>query len=311
MRVAGQPDMDYLSTRLSDVAGQQRVQVRVDYQVQGKRTSAFTDYVLQPGYALENDALGFGKALKAMSSSTPGTKPTVMPPAAIAGARQTMPDYAASAQFVATENVGGRTSDRYRYAQRHPGNPVQIETGEIWLSEAVPFGLVRQQAVTREESGKVVSSFEMLLVDSGTGAATAEAAARPGAAAMTPDARVRAGPVTLSDAFRNGQVELVVDVVPGQGGRMLRIKFRNKGEAALRLAVPAGATTLEAGTPLDHLHLGAGAAKVIEIAPGAVSPAVEFTQTGARRAVDGSFVLSVYEGTPLFSGSVTMDTVKR
>ena len=30
----------------------------------------------------------------------------------------------------------------------------------------------------------------------------------------------------------------------------------------------------------------------------------------ARRAVQGSFELSVHEGAPLYSGSVTVDTVK-
>jgi len=307
MRVEGQPDMGYLNTRLSDEAGRQRVQVRVEYLSEGKLTSAYTDYALKPGYSLENDALGFGKALVSMSSRTPGTKPYVMPAAALDSARKTMPDYAASAQFVGTENIGGKVSDRYKYTQRHPGNPVQIETGEIWLNETVPFGLVKQKAMTREESGKLVSQFEMLLVDSGV-----SVAATQDMAAKKPANTVAAGPVLLGDAFRKGQVELTVTIAPdASNGKNLRITFRNKGERPLRLTIPAGPTTLDVGTPLDKLRLEAAAAKSLEIAPGATSPAVEMTQTGSRRAVQGSFVLSVYEGTPLYSGSVTVDTVKK
>jgi hypothetical protein len=217
-----------------------------------------------------------------------------------------MPDYAASAQFVGTENIGGKVSDRYKYTQRHPGNPGQIETGELWLNASVPFGLVRQKAMTKEESGKVVSQFDMLLVDSGVGGA-----ANQDIAAKKPANTVAAGPVPLAEAFRRGQVELAVTIAPDAShGKNLRITFRNKGERALRLSIPAGSTTLDVGTPLDKLRLETAAAKILEIAPGATSPAVEMTQTGTRRAVQGSFVLSVYEGTPLYSGSVTVDTVK-
>ena len=304
MRVEGQPDMGYLSTRLADRAGGQRVEVRVEYMSEGKLTSAFTEYALKPGYSLENDALGFGKALVAMSSRTAGAKPYVIPASALDSVRKTMPDYAASAQFVGTENIGGKVSDRYKYTQRHPGNPVQIETGEIWLNETVPFGLVKQKAATREESGKVVSQFEMLLVDSGVGAAANQDLAAKKSAAS-------AGPVLLAEAFKKGQVELAVTIAPDASkGKNLRITFKNKSERPLRLTIPAGSTTLDVGTPLDKLRLEAAAAKSIEIAPGATSPIVEMTQTGTRRAVQGSFVLSVYEGTPLYSGSVTVDTVK-
>ena len=306
MRVEGQPDMGYLNTRLPDEAGQQRVEVRIEYMSEGKLTSAYTGYVLKPGYSLENDALGFGKALVSMTSRTPGTKPYVMPVAALDSARKTMPDYAASAQFVGTENIGGKVSDRYKYTQRHPGNPAQIETGEIWLNETVPFGLVKQKAMTKDESGKLVSQFEMLLVDSGVGTA-----ANQDSAAKNPAKTAATGPVLLADAFRKGQVELAVTIAADASkGRNLRITFKNKGDRPLRLTIPAGPTTLDVGTPLDKLRLEAAAAKSLDIAAGATSPAVEMTQTGARRAVEGSFVLSVYEGTPLYSGSVTIDTVK-
>jgi hypothetical protein len=304
MRVEGQADMGYVNTRLADEAGQQRVEIRVEYMLQGKLTPAYTDYVLKAGYSLEKDALGFGKALVAMSSRQPGAPAYVMPPDALDSARKTMPDYATSAVFVATENIGGKVSDRYRYTQKHPGNPAQIETGEIWLSETVPFGLVKQKATTKEESGKLISQFDMLLIDSGATSPTVATAA-PAANKSA----VLAGPITLADAFRRGQVELAVTVASADG-RNLRVTFKNKGDAPLSLTIPAGATTLDVGTPIDKLRLDAAAAKTLTIAPGATSPALDLQQTATRRAVKGSFVISVYENTPLYSGSVTVDTVK-
>jgi len=146
----------------------------------------------------------------------------------------------------------------------------------------------------------------MLLIDNGTGAAPEQVAG-----AKKPAPTAAAGPVLLPDAFRKGQVELSVTVAPtSTDGRDLRVSFRNKGDALLRLSIPAGPTTLDVGTPLDKLRLQAAAAKTLEIAPGATSAAVDMTQTGTRRAVQGTFAVTVYEGQPLFSGNVTMGTVK-
>ena len=306
MKVDGQADMGYVTTRLADEAGQQRVQSRVEYIMSGATNTAYTDYVLKPGYSLESDALGFGKALVGMSSSMPGSKPIVMPPAVVDSARKSMPDYAASARFIGTDNIGGKLSEHYSYTQKHPGNPAQIETGEIWLNDSVPFGLVKQKAVTTEESGKVVSKMEMLLVDSGTASVGGKSAD-----ATKPAKGSASASVSLADAFKTGRVELAVTVVGGTGdGRSLRVGFKNKGDDVLHLIIPAGATTLDVGTPIDKLRLQAAVATSLDIASGATSPVMELGQTGTRRAIDGSFAVNVYEGTPLFSGSVTMGTVK-
>ncbi len=306
MKTEGQADMGYVTTRLADERGQQRVQTRIEYIASGATTTASTDYVLKPGYTLESDALGFGKALVGMSSSMPGTKPNVMPPAVVESARKSMPDYAVTARFIGTDNIGGKPSDHYSYTQKHPGDPAHIEAGEIWLNDSVPFGLVKQKAVTTEESGKIVSRMEMLLIDSGTASLGDKHvdAAKPAKGSAR-------GNVSLADAFKGGRVELLVTVAGGSGdGRSLRVGFKNKGDDMLRLAIPVGATTLDVGSPIDKLRLHSGAAKSLDIEPGATSPAIELAQTGSRRAIEGSFAVNVYEGTPLFSGSVTMGTVK-
>jgi hypothetical protein len=303
MKAEGQADMSYTNTRLPDIDGHQRVEVRVEYMMQGKLIPMVTSYALKTGYALESDALGFGKAVTAMSSQQPGTPAQEMPAATLDAVRKTMPDYAASAQFVGMENIGGKLSDRYKYTRRHPGTPAQIESGDLWLNDTVPFGLVRQKAVTKDESGKVVSQFEMLLVDSGISKASTDA---------TKASTVRAGSTALGEAFRSGKVELSVSVMPNPSdGGSLSIIFKNKTESPLNLSIPAGVTTLEVGSPLDMLRIESATAQTIDLAGNQASTAVHLAQSGARRAVKGTFTLSVYEGTPLYSGSVTMDTVKR
>lgn len=303
MKAEGQADMGYTNARLPDADGHQRVEVRVEYMMQGKLIPMITRYTLKPGYALESDALGFGKAVTAMSSQQPGTPALDMPAATLDAVRKTMPDYAASAQFVGTENIGGKLSDRYRYTRRHPGTPAQIESGDLWLNDTVPFGLVRQKAVTKDESGKVVSQFEMLLVDSGISKVSNDAAKA---------SAVSVSSMALGEAFRTGRVELSVSVMPDPSdGSSLRVTFKNKTDAPLKLNIPAGVTTLDVGTPLDKLRIEPATAQTIDLAANQSSSAVQLAQSGARRAVKGTFTLSVYEGTSLYSGSATMDTVKR
>ena len=89
---------------------------------------------------------------------------------------------AAIAEDYFTKVTGELLENAFKFSA--PGSPVQVETGEIWLNETVPFGLVKQKAVTKEESGKLVSQFEMLLVDSGAGSTANEhvAAKKPNTA---------------------------------------------------------------------------------------------------------------------------------
>jgi hypothetical protein len=170
MLVDGQTNIGSRATRLADAYGQQQLEVRVKVMMQGKLTPSFTVYALQEGYSLENDALGFGKAVVAATTRQEKTDPRSMDSEMLAIMRKTMPDYAASARFVGTEKIGGKLCDRYTYTNRYPGNPAaQIETGELCLDATVPFGLVHQKAVTRDESGKFVSRFDMRLVESGVG----------------------------------------------------------------------------------------------------------------------------------------------
>jgi hypothetical protein len=173
MTIDGKTESVHTSSRLPDEKGRARVRVRTDFTsgaYQG--TWSLSDYTLKAGYSVENDALDYGKATESLTMrSKSATKPMKMKPDMLEAMLNQMPDYASTAVFVSTETVGGKTCDHYKYSQKHPGSPEQIETGELWLSDTVPFGLVRQRAVFKEPSGKVVTEYEMNLAESGTGAA--------------------------------------------------------------------------------------------------------------------------------------------
>ncbi len=176
------------SSRLPDEKGRARVRVRTDFTsgaFQG--TWSLSDYTLKAGYSVENDALDYGKATESLTMrSKTATKPLKMKPDMLKAMLKQMPDYASTAVFVSTETVSGKACDHYKYSQKHPGSPEQIETGELWLSDTVPFGLVRHRAVFKEPSGKVVTEYEMNLMESGTGAAPEPKTNRPAPASKSP-----------------------------------------------------------------------------------------------------------------------------
>lgn len=117
-------------------------------------------------------------------------------------------------------------------------------------------------------------------------------------------------PVALADAFRNGQVVLSVWVVPGTGdGRALKVGIKNTTKAKLRVAIPAGPTALDVGSPIGTLNVRAASRRVLAIGPGATAGPVNLAQTGAQRAIDGTFTLWVADGKPEFRGEVTTGNV--
>jgi hypothetical protein len=83
-------------------------------------------------------------------------------------------NYAKLVSFKGTETVDGRAADHYAYA--YATNFMNIPahtTGDLWLSDPVPFGLVKEVMVTRDKGGKVLTRIETVLVETGQNAQTA------------------------------------------------------------------------------------------------------------------------------------------
>lgn len=139
-------------------------------------------------------------------------------------------------------------------------------------------------------------------------------AAQPAVSAPAPAAQAgkaaSTAAVPLAAAFDAGSVQLHVWVVPGTGdGRTLRIGIRNVTDARLSVRIPKGASVLAVADPIGTLNLKAPKAVTLRIAPGATGGPVDVAQTGAQRAIDGSFTLYVQDGKPEFRGQVTTGTV--
>jgi hypothetical protein len=159
------PNSMNLYTRQADEGGEQRLQIRADFTNEGQASTSYTNYRLKKGYSLEKNAMDFGKAVVGMSTAVGDTPATEMTADILANVRKAMPDYSSIVRFVKTETVAGKPCDRYSYTIKHPG---QVDSGELWFNETVPFGLVRQTGTTKNAKGKVLSQFEMILTESGS-----------------------------------------------------------------------------------------------------------------------------------------------
>jgi hypothetical protein len=181
---AGAPSVT-TSSRLEDRNGRVRLEDRTtypgkEYPPSGQR------YELGPGFNLDRDLLDFAKSLVASSSSTGGAAFQPVPAASVQTMKDAATRYGTVAVFVKTETVNGKECDQYTYSVRNEAAK-QIEAGEFWLSDAVPFGLVKRTLTNKDESGHVTWRMEQILTDFGmtpkpTPAAKPVAAKKPAAA---------------------------------------------------------------------------------------------------------------------------------
>lgn len=178
------------------------------------------------------------------------------------------------------------------------------ETGKIWLDPTLAFGIVRQSARTINADSSPGSSFELVLQE--TGQKQMDAPASPPAAPAKPAAPAVA---TLLEAYQAGRVGIVVTVEPGSGGRQLRLTLVNKGEAPLTVKLEAGSLDIPASSPVETLRIVVKQKAHVAVPAGEAPEPVTVEQRPGRGALEGKFELSVYEGTQLFSGSVTKGTV--
>jgi hypothetical protein len=257
------------------------------------------------------------KRLKAMISMA-GGQTTVMPETVVEAIKEGASDYTDAFTFETTETIGGLTCDRYAYSLTTGGpHPTAVE-GLMWLSPRVPFGVVKQTGTVTDTDGGFVSSYEQTTIDSGNGAQGDEnliaqitsAVPRTGTAAQAgEDTRPRFATSSLPEAYDSGAIRLLVAVDPTSGGRRLGISIVNSSSEPLRLSIATDEYALRADSPVNTLTIAASESHDLDLQPGESSPAIAFRQLGDRGVVDGEFSLVVYDGTPLYSGSVTIDSL--
>lgn len=162
-------------SRLADVAGDRVIELR--YAVvsgQFKGSNSITGCLVPASFPLENDAIDFQAHARRCVSATDAAPPTEYPPDIMKAIAEGMTNYAAIVNFKGTETVDGKPADRYgyEYTVTYMNTPATT-TGDLWLSDTVPFGLVKDVMSIRDASGKTLTRIETVLVQTGQGAQTA------------------------------------------------------------------------------------------------------------------------------------------
>ena len=295
----GKTESTYTYRRLADEDGRAQVELRADFTAgQFEGTWSTTRYVLARSFRLEDDAISYARHCESLSMlSDKMTEPMDLPAESLPNIVETGIDYAASVRFAGTANVAGRDCDHYTYHYVTKGqNPTTFD-GELWMNPAIPYGIVRESASIQSKLGPT-SSYSMTL------AAVGQDAVAP--ARETAKHRRSEGAMSLLDAYNKGLVGLEVRVDPdSHHGERLFIVAVNKSEAPLHLTVPGESMSFEAGAPLDSLDVHVEKALKLDIGVGEKSREILVDQEGNRRVTDGKFTLVIYEGEPLFAGSVT------
>jgi hypothetical protein len=301
----GKTESAYTYRRLSDENGRARVELKVEFTAgQFEGTWSTNQYLLSPDFRLEDDALSFSKhCVRLLMQSDKMDKMMEMDAATLPNIVDAAIDYASSVKFAGTEKVEGRDCDHYTYHYVSTEKNPTTYDGELWMNASVPFGLVRESASLKSQAGPE-SKYTMTLAATGS-----DSGAGPAPAASAAPVKPGDGKLTLAEAYIQGLVELDVRVDPDskQGSRLF-IAAVNKSQAPLHLAVTAGAMSFAAGMPLETLKVRVQKAATLDIRPGEKSPEWAAEQEGSRRALEGKFTLVVYDGEPLFAGSVTAGT---
>ena len=164
----GPSTMEYTYRRLPDEKGSPRIEFTMEFKSGQAKGKQFV-YVswFKPGFPIEKDALSYGNWITAMTTQQGKNKPRQTPASELAATVATMANYASIARYVDSAVVDGKTSDHYRYEWAPPAKPPRVESGNLWLNETVPFGIVKSDMTIKNKAGQTVSTMQTKLVASG------------------------------------------------------------------------------------------------------------------------------------------------
>jgi hypothetical protein len=323
----------YTYSRLADQGADRWLELK--YLVvsgQFKGTDSITGCLVPASFPLEMDAIDFQAHSRRCAAGTSGSPVAEYPPDTMKAIASGIINYANMVTFKGTETVAGKSCDRYVYSYKtnYMNTPATM-SGDLWMSDSVPFGVVKEVSATRDGSGKVLSKFETVLAGSGGGAQSGlkgwswggatgspRAASRDDGSPRASTERTSTPPPPaempapgLREAFASGALRIVGEIYMGSKdpGRV-RITITNQSGEPVRVALTRAPMMLAVGTPLETLTLVADADRTLEIVPGKSAVPVEMSQRGPRRATSGVFTISMQGGQPLFKGSVDVESVK-
>ena len=286
---------EYVNARLADEEG--KVSLETWYELKTgvwAGTKGVNTYVLRAGFPFAEAGPGWMRGIEKSRASGPDGTVYDMDEATVRAIAGGATDYGAIVVFEGTETVDGKACDRYGYAFGEGTGRVE---GTYWLSEKVPFAVVKEVTSGTDATGARYR-YETKLVESG---ARPELAKRP--AKAVPAAR------TLGELYADGRLSILVEISPGAA--RAKLTLTNTGEEPLALVVPKGTTTLACGDPVGDLVLAGETERKLTVPAGGAAAPFELTMKGARRPAKGAFTVTVYDGAPLLSGSVEIDTARK
>jgi len=291
------PDMTVTMTRLADDQGRLQIEMKMDSN--GKYPVGITRYIMKSGFNIERDLLDYGPSI--VGGAAVGEDPdaqTAFDANTVKLIAENMPEYGPAVTFKGSEVIDGKKTDRYSYSIKRPGP--STEAGDYWLSDAVPFGVVRNTFTIAE--GDKTTKFERKLVATGSAPVPAAVAAQPAKEAA----------FTLKEAYDEGliRIDAEVDDAVKNGEKVhLHITAKEEAPSPMTVTIPKGKTSLHVDMPLDDFIIDSPSSKPLTLTTDK-GVDLDVKQTGEQRVLKGKFQITTYEGQPLWTGSATVGPPK-
>jgi hypothetical protein len=288
-------DMTVTMTRLGDDQGRAQIEMKMDSN--GKYPLVLSRYIIKSGFDVDRDLLDYGPSIVGGAGGDGDTQ-TVFDANTVKLVAENMPEYGPAVVYKGSEVIDVKKTDRYSYAIKRPGP--STESGDYWLSDAVPFGVVRNTFTIAE--GEKTTKFERKLIATGTGPVPASTAATPAKEAV----------FTLKEAYDEGLIRInatVDDAVKNGEKVYLHITAKEEAPTPMTVTIPKGKTALHVEMPIDNFIIDSPSAKPLTLTSDKAVD-IDVKQTGRRRVLKGTFQITTYEGQPLWTGSATVGSVK-
>ena len=280
-------DMTVTQTRLGDDEGRPQIELKMDSN--GKYPLVLNRYTMKSGFNVDRDLLDYGPSIVAGAGGDADSQ-TVLDAATVKLIANNMAAYGPAVVFKGSEVVDGKKTDRYSYSIKRPGN--STETGDLWLSDAVPFGVVRNTFTIAE--GAKTTKFERKLIASGAGPAPVSTAAKPPAKTA----------FTLKEAYDAGliRIDAEVDETVKNGENVhLHITAKEDAPKPMTVTIPKGKTSLHVDIPIDDFIIDAPFAHSLALTSYKGAD-VDVKQSGEHRDMKGKIAITTYADAPLCTG---------
>ncbi|HEV7571285.1 MAG TPA: hypothetical protein VGQ21_07265 [Thermoanaerobaculia bacterium] len=288
-------DMTVTLARLGDDEGRPQIELKMDSN--GKYPLVLNRYTMKSGFNVDRDLLDYGPSIVAGAGGDAENQ-TTLDVATVKLIAENMTAYGPAAVFKGSEVVDGKKTDRYSYTIKRPGN--STETGDLWLSDAVPFGVVRNTFTIAEPTKS--TKFDRKLIAIGAGTAPVSTAAKPTAKTA----------FTLKEAYDAGLIRIDAEVDGAvKNGEKAHLHITSKEEAPspITVTIPKGKTSLHVDMPIDDFIIDMLSAKSLTITSDKGAD-IDVKQSGEQRVMKGKFQITTYEGAPLWTGGATVGWVK-